>query len=177
VYIILKADMHSEITRLFLVHSTKKLRQMCAHIESCLARLTDGQIWSRGAAHENSIGNLVLHLCGNVRQWIGAGVGGEQDIRDRDREFSTRAGMTTADLLSHLKQTVDHAVAIVDRVTPARLLDEINPQTGQVSVLEAIYQVVGHFQQHTGQIIFATKMLAGEDLGIWRKQERGQDVD
>src|SRR4051794_17998311 len=147
--------MHSEITKLFVLHSTKKLRQMCAHIESCLERLTDDQIWSRGAAHENSVGNLVLHICGNARQWIEAGIGGEKDIRDRDREFSTRGGLTAVDLLSHLKQTVDRAVAVIEGVTPARLLDEINPQTGPVSVLEAIYQVVGHFQQHTGQVIFA----------------------
>jgi uncharacterized damage-inducible protein DinB len=162
--------MHTEITKLFLVHSTKKLRQMCGHIESCLERLTNDQIWSRGAAHENSVGNLVLHLCGNARQWIEAGVGGEKDIRDRDSEFSTRGGWTGANLFSHLKQTVDRAVAVIEGVTAERLLDEINPQTGPVSVLEAIYQVVGHFQQHTGQVIFATKILAGEDLGLYRPQ-------
>jgi hypothetical protein len=160
--------MDSEITRLFLAHSANKLRQMSGHIESCLDRLTDDQIWSRGAPHENSIGNLILHLCGNMRQWIGAGVGGEQDVRDREREFSTSGGWSGADLRSHLSQTVAHAVGILDAVTPARLLDEINPQTGPVSVLEAIYQVVGHFQQHTGQIIFATKIYTGEDLGLFR---------
>jgi uncharacterized damage-inducible protein DinB len=160
--------MHAQITKLFLVHSTKKLRQMCGHIEACLARLSDEQIWSRGAAHENSIGNLVLHLCGNARQWIDAGVGGEKDIRERDREFSTRSGFSGADLTTHLKQTVDRAIAVIEGVTPERLLDEINPQTGPVSVLDAIYQVVGHFQQHTGQIIFATKILAGQDLGFYQ---------
>ena len=169
-YIILLVYMDSAITKLFLAHSTKKLRQMCAHIESCLERLTDDQIWSRGAAHENSVGNLVLHLCGNARQWIDAGVGGEKDIRDRDGEFSMRGGLTGGELVSHLKQTVDRAVAVIEGVTAERLLEEVNPQTGPVSVLDAIYQVVGHFQQHTGQIIFATKILAGEDLGFYRPQ-------
>jgi uncharacterized damage-inducible protein DinB len=162
--------MHNEIRRLFVLHSIKKLRQMCAHIESCLERLHEDQIWSRGAAHENSVGNLILHVCGNARQWIEAGVGGEKDIRERDREFSARGGWTAADLLSHLKKTVDRSVAVIEGVTAERLLDEINPQTGPVSVLEAIYQVVGHFQQHTGQIIFATKILTGEDLGLYRSQ-------
>jgi hypothetical protein len=69
-------------------------------------------------------------------------------------------------LLSHLKQTVDRSVAVIEGVTAERLLDEVNPQTGPVSVLDAIHQVVGHFQQHTGQVIFATKILAGEDLGL-----------
>jgi hypothetical protein len=160
--------MDSEIARLFIAHSAKKLPQISGYIESCLVRLTDDQIWSRGAPHENSIGNLILHLCGNVRQWIGAGVGGEQDIRDRDSEFSAQGGSTAADLISHLNQSVEHAVAIINAVTPERLRDQITPQGTRVSVLDAIYQVVGHFQQHAGQIIFATKIYAGEDLGLYR---------
>jgi uncharacterized damage-inducible protein DinB len=149
--------MDSELARLFLAHSTKKLRQMSGHIEACLAKLSEEQIWGRGAEHENSVGNLILHVCGNARQWIVAGVGGEKDIRERDVEFSTRGGFAAADLLSHLNRTVDQAVGVIEAVTPERLLETITPQSGPVSVLEGIYQVVGHFQQHTGQIIFATK--------------------
>ncbi len=111
---------------------------------------------------------MILHLCGNVRQWLAAGVGGERDIRDRDSEFSSTGGSGAAELTSQLRQTVDHAVEILDGVSAERLLDEINPQSGPVSVLEAIYHVVGHFQQHTGQIIFATKIYTGEDLGLYR---------
>jgi uncharacterized damage-inducible protein DinB len=160
--------MDSEIAQLFLTHSTKQLRQMSGYIAPCLAKLTGDEIWSRDSPHANSIGNLILHLCGNVRQWIGAGVGGEEDIRDRASEFSAGGGFAAADLISHLNQTVDHAIKIIDAVTAERLVDEINPQNRRVSVLEAIYQVVGHFQQHTGQIIFATKIFAGEDLGLYR---------
>lgn len=164
--------MDSEIAQLFLTYSEQKLLQMSGYIESCLSKLTDDQIWSRGAPHQNSIGNLVLHMCGNARQWIGAGVGGEEDIRERDREFSISGGIRGADLSANLKATVSHATGIIRGVTPARLLDEIDPQTGPVSVLEAIYQVVGHFEQHAGQIIFATKIYAGEDLGLCRPPPR-----
>ena len=152
--------MDSELAGLFLAHSTKKLRLMSGYIEASLGKLTEEQIWSRGAEHENSVGNLILHVCGNARQWIIAGVGGEKDIRQRDVEFSTRGGFAAADLLAHLKSTVDQAIVVIEAVTPERLLETINPQHGPVSVLDAIYQVVGHFQQHTGQIIFATKNFA-----------------
>jgi uncharacterized damage-inducible protein DinB len=162
--------MDSEIASLFIAHSTRKLRQMATYIEACFARLTDEQIWARGATHENSIGNLTLHICGNARQWIGFGIGWEPDVRDRDSEFSTQGGLSRAELLAHLNSTVDHAIAIVDNVTSERLVEKINPQREIVSVLDAIYQVVGHFQLHTGQIIFATKILAGEDLGLYRPQ-------
>lgn len=160
--------MDSEIAQLFLSHSARQLLKMSDHIESCLNRLTDDQIWTRGAPHENSIGNLILHLCGNVRQWIGAGVGGEQDIRDRPSEFSATGGRGVSELSSRLKQTVQHAVGIINSTSPERLVVQIRPQDTTVSVLEAIYHVVGHFQQHTGQIIFATKILSGEDLGFYR---------
>lgn len=160
--------MDSAIAQLFLAYSEKKLQQMAGYIESCMARLSDDQIWSRGAGHENSIGNLILHLCGNMRQWIVAGVGGEKDIRDRDAEFAATGGLSGAELIAHLRRTVDEASEVIRTVTSARLLDEINPQSGPVSVLEAIYQVVGHFQQHGGQIIFATKIYTGEDLGLYR---------
>jgi len=160
--------MDSAIAQLFLTYSEKKLQQMTGSIESCLARLSDDQIWSRGGSHENSIGNLILHLCGNMRQWIVAGVGGEKDIRDRDAEFAASGGLSGAELLSHLHRTVRQALEVIRGVTAARLLDEINPQNAPVAVLEAIYQVVGHFQQHSGQIIFATKIYTGEDLGLYR---------
>lgn len=161
-------DMDSAIASLFVSLSVKKLRQMSDYIESCLGRLTDDQIWSRGAPHENSVGNLILHLCGNVRQWVIAGVGGELDIRERDKEFSASGGLSCAELTSQLRQIVDQAIKTIEAVTPERLLEQINPQKRQVSVLEAIYQAVGHFQQHTGQIIFATKIYSGEDLGLYR---------
>lgn len=160
--------MDSEITSLFVDLSVRTLRKTMGNIEACMSRLNDDQIWARGASHENSIGNLTLHLCGNVRQWIGFGVGGEPDIRHRDSEFSAQGGLSRAELLSRLQGTVDHAIPIIDGVTADRLVQQITPQGETVSVLDAIYHVVGHFQQHAGQIIFATKILAGEDLGLYR---------
>jgi uncharacterized damage-inducible protein DinB len=160
--------MDSEIAKIFVNHSTQALKEMSGHIEACARRLSDDQIWSRGAPHENSIGNIILHLCGNVRQWIGSGVGGEPDIRDRDSEFSRRNGISGAELLARLNQTVAHAIEIISATSAERLAQQINAQGYEVSALEAIYHVVGHFQQHTGQIIFATKIYGGEDLGLYR---------
>lgn len=162
--------MDSEIAGLFLAHSTKKLRQMSSEISACAAKLNEDQIWSRSAPHENSVGNLILHLCGNARQWIIAGVGGEKDIRDRDSEFAARGGQSTVQLTAHLNETFEQAISILTALRPERLVEEIHPQDRTLSVLEAIYQVVGHVQQHAGQIIFATKIYTGQDLGLYRPQ-------
>ena len=77
----------------FLNCAAEKLDQLCERIETCLGKLTPEQIWMRGTENQNAVGNLVLHLNGNVRQWILSGVGGEPDHRVRDEEFSARGGM------------------------------------------------------------------------------------
>jgi len=80
-------NMSPNIAELFLDHSVRKLDQMTAAIDLCLTRLTPEQIWSRAAAHENAIGNLVLHLCGNITQLIGHCLAGDPDIRVAPQRF------------------------------------------------------------------------------------------
>jgi uncharacterized damage-inducible protein DinB len=123
-------------------------------------------MWIRGNESENAIGNLVLHLCGNVGQWIVSGVGGRPDVRDRDREFQTREGASAQELAERLSTVVDEATAVLAHVTAKRLSEPVTIQGYDVTVLECIYHVVEHFSGHTGQIIFATKALTGADLGF-----------
>lgn len=157
-----------ELDRVFIDCSTKKLRQLHSRIENCLGKLSPGEIWARGNENENAIGNLVLHLNGNVRQWIISGVDGAADTRVRAAEFEARALMDTAELLGRLEATLDEAIAVLNRVTAARLAERVTIQKYELTVLEAIFHVVEHFSHHTGQIIFATKMLTGEDLGYYK---------
>jgi uncharacterized damage-inducible protein DinB len=167
----------------FLKCSIDTLRQHCGRIETCVGKLTAEQVWARGSANENAIGNLVLHLCGNVRQWIIAGVGGASDVRQRDREFAARGGVAVDELLAKLRSTVEEAVAVLERVTAERLAEPLVIQAYDTTGLTAIYHVVEHFSGHAGQIVFATKMLTGEDLGFYRhlsgtdskSQERGAE--
>ena len=97
----------SETDRLFLECSIRRLNELVPRIETCLGKLTPEQVWARGGENENAIGNLVLHLCGNLRQWIIAGVGGRPDTRDRDAEFAAHGGTTTPELGARLRETVD----------------------------------------------------------------------
>jgi uncharacterized damage-inducible protein DinB len=159
--------MAEALDRMFAGFSAKKLRQMAQRIDTCLAKLTPEQIWTRGGENENAVGNLVLHLCGNVRQWIIAGVGGAPDLRERDAEFAARGGASIEELSARLKSTVEEAAAVIEGVTAERLTEHVVIQKYDVSVMEAIYHVVEHFSGHTGQIIFVTKMLTSEDLGFY----------
>jgi uncharacterized damage-inducible protein DinB len=156
----------------FLRCSAERLRLSSGRVESCLGKLNDEQIWARGSENANAIGNLVLHLCGNVRQWIVSGVGGAPDLRQRDREFAARGGVAVSELIERLRGTVDEAAAVLERVTAERLMEPLVIQGYHATGMAAIYHVVEHFSGHTGQIIFATKMLTGEDLGFYRHLSR-----
>jgi uncharacterized damage-inducible protein DinB len=154
--------------RAFLDFSARKLRQLAGRIGNCLDRLGEERIWRRGNANSNSCGNLCLHLEGNVRQWILHGVGNQPDTRDRDAEFAAAGGAGKDELGRRLHATVEAACGVIENLTAAQLAMKVRPQNYEVTVLEAVYHVVEHFAQHTGQIIFLTKALTGEDLGFYR---------
>ena len=168
--------MDSQIASLFLDYSSRKLESMTATLTSCMNRLSEAQVWQRGGPHENAVGNLILHLSGNMRQWIMHGVDRQPDVRVRDLEFSTTGGMNRDELLALFSATVAEARAILATLPSERLTDRTNPQPtgqiGEVSVLDAIYQVVGHVQQHVGQIILLTKQMAGTDLDLTTPRPR-----
>jgi uncharacterized damage-inducible protein DinB len=158
--------MDNEIAGLFLDVSCRKLDAMTINLRICLSKLTNEQIWARGGAHENAVGNLVLHLCGNARQWIMHGIGGAKDVRVRDAEFSANGSQNGASLMEMFGGTIAEACTILRSLPPERLTEKITPQKREVSVLEAIYQVVAHVEQHVGQIILLTKKMTATDLDL-----------
>jgi uncharacterized damage-inducible protein DinB len=164
--------LETKITADFLDVSCRRLDQMTKYLVECVKQLSDEQIWQRQGAYENAVGNLMLHLCGNARQWIMHGVGGASDVRVRDREFSAGGGMSGAELIALFEQTMDEAKRVISTVTAERMVERITPQGRDVSVLEAIYQVVGHVQQHVGQIILVTKQMLESDLDLTMPRPR-----
>lgn len=151
----------------FLAYSIKKLEQLSGRIAVCLDSLTDDQIWLRSGENANAAGNLVLHLCGNVRQWIIHGIGGEPDHRMRDLEFATRGDISRDDLKAKLAMTIEEACSVIRSLPEERLRERMNLQGHDISVMEAIYHVVEHFSGHTGQIIFQAKALTEKDFGFY----------
>jgi uncharacterized damage-inducible protein DinB len=136
-------------------------------IERCLEKLSDEQVWWRANPESNSIGNLLLHLSGNVRQWIVSGIGGAPDARVRQQEFDERSMIPRAELLGLLKQTLSEFDDTLASLDPSLLLKERRIQGNDVVVLEAIFHVVEHFSMHTGQIILLTKMFKSMDLEFY----------
>jgi len=137
-------------------------------IIGCLEQLSDEEIWWRPNEASNSIGNLVLHVCGNMRQWITSGLGGAADIRERDKEFAERVAIGRAALRDQLQQTVGEACGVLTRLNPGDLTRRYRIQGFDVTGYEAAAQVTEHVAYHLGQIIYVTKLKRAKDLGFTR---------
>ena len=160
----------------FLRHARYRLRDdYLVKITTALMELTDEQIWWRPNEASNSIGNLILHLCGNARQWIVAGVGGATDSRDRASEFAQRDRIGRSVLLALLEDTlrdVEASLADLERTLIAAESDvplqrECMPQGFTQTVLDAIFHVVEHFSYHTGQIVLLAKWHVGARIRLY----------
>ena len=138
------------------------LTQSLHKLRHCLNQLSQDQIWWRPAPGLNSIGNLVLHLCGNLNQWAVSGITGARDERRRDAEFEADQSHSRAELLSLLEQGVQRAREVLETLSAANLLEPRTIQGFSVSVLGAIAHTVPHFVGHTHQIIYLTRLQLGE---------------
>lgn len=136
-------------------------------IRRCLDQLNDDQIWWRPNSSSNSVGNLILHLSGNIRQWILCGLGNEVDHRVRDSEFAQTEIIPRADLEQLLSETLVAVKDVLETCPPETLLEHRKIQGKDVGVLEAVYHVTEHFAMHTGQIITLTKLLTEKDLAFY----------
>jgi hypothetical protein len=169
----------ANVTALFLEFSQRKLiDHYWTRLQACAAPLVPEQIWWRPNQASNSIGNLILHLNGNVRQWLVASFNRLPDERDRPQEFAAlpefagQAVLTAAQLLERLGATMNEAANVLKSLTEADLLAPYEIQGYHVTGLEAVYQVVEHFGLHYGQIAYIAKSLSGRDLGFYRELDK-----
>ena len=131
-------------------------------IQHCLGQLDDRQVWWRPHESQNSIANIVLHLCGNLRQWIIAGVGGAPDTRNRPLEFSERNPIPKEELVRRLDQTALEVDRILASVSDDRLLKIRRIQGFEETVLSAIFDTLAHFSGHTQEIVYITRLQLGD---------------
>lgn len=143
------------------------LRLNTPRIEKCLNQLSETTVWQAPNESTNSIANLILHLCGNIRQYIISSLGHQKDIRARDKEFSTKGGFTKAELYSKLAATVAEAVVVLENISASELLRVRVVQGFELSGIGIAIHVTEHYSYHVGQIAYWTKILNNQDLGFY----------
>jgi uncharacterized damage-inducible protein DinB len=151
----------------FISQSIHRLELNTPRIAKCLAELNEDEVWQRPNESSNSIGNLILHLCGNITQYIISSIGGEADNRVRDEEFVATSGYTKAELLNKLETTVSKAVAVIKNCDNESLLKVRSVQGFTYSGIGNIIHVTEHYSYHTGQIALLTKIMKNKDLGFY----------
>jgi uncharacterized damage-inducible protein DinB len=148
------------VEQYFLRASARLLKEeFLSKIEEAVDKLSEEEIWKRANPESNSVGNLLLHLTGNVRQHIIAGVGGADDIRIRHVEFKETDQLSKDILLKNLQDTVKEACSVIENLDPEMLIATKLIQDKEVRVIDDILHVVEHFSYHTGQIIYQVKAV------------------
>jgi hypothetical protein len=140
------------------------LNQYWPRVDRCLAELSEEEVWWRQHESINSVGNLVLHLAGNLGQFVLSGVGGLKDTREKEKEFSEREQIPKALLRTRLLEALSAADRTLAALDESRLLNSTVVQGRERRIFEVIAVVVEHFALHTGQIIYITKLKTGKDL-------------
>jgi uncharacterized damage-inducible protein DinB len=136
-------------------------------VSRCLDELTEDEVWKRPNKASNSVGNQLLHLCGNITQYAIASLGQTEDKRNRDSEFEADGGFKKADLQRKLKSTVKQAVHTMRHLEQSEMM-RIRPVQGfNYTGIAIIMHVVEHYSYHTGQIAFWTKLLKDKSLGFY----------
>jgi hypothetical protein len=148
--------------RAFLAEARRRLAAAHERIRHCVGQLDDGRVWWRPAESMNSVGNILLHLCGNLRQWLVAGVGGAADFRDRPREFAERGPIPRDELLGRLAAVVAAADAALAAADATRLLDARRIQGFDETVLSAVFDCLTHLSGHAQEIVYVTRLQLGE---------------
>lgn len=154
----------------FVAYASAKLRQHMDQLTRAVALVGPGELWHRVNTHTNSVGNLLLHLAGNVRQWLLAGLAGEPFDRDRPAEFAARGGPTGDELLARLAEVVARGCGVIERMTEEDLAGERTIQGYRVTGLVAVFHVVEHFAGHTAQVVHMVKALRDLDLSSYDAQ-------
>jgi hypothetical protein len=150
------------VGRAYLAEARRTLSACHERIKHCVGQLDDGQVWWRPVESMNSIANVVLHLCGNLRQWLVSGVGGAADVRERPREFAEREPIPRDELLRRLGAVVAEADAVLAGFDETRLLDTRRIQGFDETVLSAVFDCLTHLKGHTQEIVYVTRQQLGD---------------
>ncbi len=159
-----------------LIEEVKRriISESIPRIIKCLSKLSLQETWYRPNTETVSVGNLILHLCGNVRQWVFSGLGGVEDHRDRDSEFNEMGPIAKQLLTIHLEKLEVELIDFLDKITSEDLLKKYRVQGFEETGMAILIHVTEHFSYHTGQITYFTKTTKNIDMGYYEGQDLNQ---
>ena len=156
------------ITDLFIDQVNQKIgHEFIGKIKYCLSLLTEEEVWYQPNSHCNSVGVMILHLNGNVRQWVLSGACGLADHRDRPAEFYPESQVNKNELIKMMDALANDLDHHLPQIKPENLIACKDVQCYNETVLAMLMHATEHFSYHTGQIIYLTKLLKDMDTGFY----------
>jgi uncharacterized damage-inducible protein DinB len=157
----------SVLTQELKVSAIFRMEENLRMVKKSLAFLDEADLWKRPNEASNSIGNILLHLCGNIAQYILSGLGETEDIRLRDAEFASEGGYSKADLTKKLEELLLEVKGVIRGLEESQLTGRYQVQGFDLTGAGILLHVVEHFSYHTGQIAFWVKILSNRDLDFY----------
>lgn len=155
-------------TNTFISECIIQLQEYTRRVQTCLDLLTEDEVWHKPNQSSNSIANLILHLCGNMTQYVLSSLGGEPDNRERDKEFSAQGGFTKKELMLKLSTVVTKAVNVLEEQDETSLINTRTVQGFKKTGLSIVLHITEHYSYHTGQIALLTKLITNKDLEFYK---------
>jgi len=164
-------DSLEQVHSLMIAEVKRRLfKESIPRAKKCLNLLSEEDIWYRPNENSNSVGNLILHLCGNVRQWLISAIGEVEDVRQRQSEFDERGPLPTSELIAKLDQLQADAVKVLDQTKPEILIKPYSVQGYDETGLSILIHIVEHFSGHIGQITYFVKARKDISTGYYEGQ-------
>lgn len=164
----------SELLSDFTAQAARKIDQDRRQIVRCASLVSEAEAWSRPNDRCNSIANQILHLTGNMRQWILGGLCHQQIERDRPAEFAAQGPAPLSPILQAFENAVNDVIAVISGLDASRLCNAYKIQGYEISGLIAVFHVAEHVSFHTGQIVHITKSIKNVDLSLYDAQGRNE---
>ena len=151
-----------EVANAFIEESIRTINNAYGRICHCVGQLGEEHIWVRQSDSLNSIGIILKHLCGNLRQWIISGIGEGQDVRNRPSEFKDEDRLSKRDLMSDFEDVIQECKSIIEGLRPTQLLEKRRIQGFEETILTALHSAITHIEFHGGQIVYMTRTLLND---------------
>ncbi len=137
----------------FLDHKLDQLRRI-------LEEFPEHKIWERPGPDMVSLGNLICHVAGSMRDWFENGLGQGHWNRDRQNEFDRSGDLTRAEILDELNETRQHCDSFLQEVNADNWNDERHFRNKSYLVREVLWHQVEHVAYHAGQAAFLRRIVA-----------------
>ena len=152
-------QIENELIKIISIRFSKAFERLSHSVR----QLDNRQIWYRPSSSSNSVGVILQHLSGNLRQWVCSAIGGEVFQRNRPQEFKDSDLISQKDMLERINELDMKIQSILLQLTHESLLSPRRIQGFDETVMSALLAALTHLELHGGQVTFLVKLMLDKE--------------